>query len=146
MPCHPPGIASSSLLTSALPSGGPRRVLVVDDDELILEVAQMSLSMVGGWEVTTATGGQEALDRCARELPDAVVMDVMMPGMDGSTAAVLISQDPAISHIPVVLLTAKAQAAEDAAKSGLPVVGVLAKPFDPMTLPSQLSAMLGWTE
>ncbi|WP_406832516.1 response regulator [Pedococcus sp. KACC 23699] len=132
-------------MTPGLPSGGPRRVLVVDDDELILEVAEMSLSMVGGWEVTTATGGQEALDRCATELPDAVVMDVMMPGMDGSTAAVLISQDPAISHIPVVLLTAKAQAAEDAQKSGLPVVGVLAKPFDPMTLPAQLSLMLGWT-
>ncbi len=132
-------------MTPALPSGGQRRVLVVDDDELILEVAEMSLTMVGGWEVTTATGGQEALDRCARDLPDAVVMDVMMPGMDGSTAALLISQDPAISHIPVVLLTAKAQAAEDAQKSGLPVVGVLAKPFDPMTLPSQLSTMLGWT-
>ncbi|GAB3076796.1 response regulator [Pedococcus soli] len=139
------GISPSPRMTPALPSGGPRRVLVVDDDELILEVAEMSLSMVGGWEVTTATGGQEALDRCARELPDAVVMDVMMPGMDGSTAAVLMSQDPAISHIPVVLLTAKAQAAEDAQKSGLPVVGVLAKPFDPMTLPAQLSTMLGWT-
>jgi CheY-like chemotaxis protein len=132
-------------MTPTAPRGGRRRVLVVDDDELILEVAEMSLSMVGGWEVTTATGGLEALECCARELPDAVVMDVMMPGMDGSTAAVLISQDPAISHIPVVLLTAKAQAAEDAQKSQLPVVGVLAKPFDPMTLPAQLSSMLGWT-
>ncbi|MEO5982764.1 MAG: response regulator [Pedococcus sp.] len=145
MPCHRPGVAPSSLLSPASSPRGPRRVLVVDDDELILEVAEMSLSMVGGWEVTTATGGQEALDRCVRDLPDAVVMDVMMPGMDGSTAAVLISLNPATSHIPVVLLTAKAQAVEDAQKAGLPVVGVLAKPFDPMTLPAQLSTMLGWT-
>jgi CheY-like chemotaxis protein len=124
---------------------GVRRILVVDDDELILEVAQMSLELVGGWSVTTAGGGQEGLDRAAADLPDAIVMDVMMPDMDGPTAAVALRENPATAAIPVVLLTAKIQPSDRAALEHLPVAGVLAKPFDPMLLPSELAALLGWS-
>ncbi|WP_200961307.1 response regulator [Phycicoccus sp. Soil802] len=129
----------------ASPPGIVRRVLVVDDDELILEVATMSLEMVGGWSVTTAADGQEALDRARVEQPDAIVMDVMMPRMDGPTAAIALRQDPATAGIPIVLLTASVLAAERAALAELPVVGVLSKPFDPMLLPAELSAVLGWS-
>lgn len=129
----------------AAPPGIARRVLVVDDDELILEVATMSLEMVGGWSVTTAADGQEALDRARVEQPDAIVMDVMMPRMDGPTAAIALRQDPATAGIPIVLLTASVLAAERAALAELPVVGVLSKPFDPMLLPKELSAVLGWS-
>ena len=129
----------------ASPPGIVRRVLVVDDDELILEVATMSLEMVGGWSVTTAADGQEALDRARAEQPDAIVMDVMMPRMDGPTAAIALRQDPATAGIPIVLLTASVLAAERAALAELPVVGVLSKPFDPMLLPAELSAVLGWS-
>ena len=122
-----------------------RRILVVDDDELILEVAQMSLEMVGGWTVTTAADGQEGLERARADLPDAIVMDVMMPGMDGPTAALALRADPATAGIPIVLLTAKVQAAERAAMAALPVAGVVSKPFDPMQLPAELSALLGWS-
>jgi CheY-like chemotaxis protein len=122
-----------------------RRVLVVDDDELILEVATMSLEMVGGWIVTTAADGQEAVDRARAQRPDAIVMDVMMPRMDGPTAALAIRQDPVTAGIPIVLLTASVLAAERAALAELPVAGVLSKPFDPMLLPGQLSAVLGWS-
>ncbi|QGN59060.1 response regulator [Nostocoides sp. HKS02] len=122
-----------------------RRILVVDDDELILEVAQMSLEMVGGWTVTTAADGREGLERARADLPDAIVMDVMMPGMDGPTAALALRADPATAGIPIVLLTAKVQAAERAAMAVLPVAGVLTKPFDPMQLPAELSALLGWS-
>ena len=125
--------------------GGPRRVLVVDDDELILEVAQMSLEVVGGWTVTTASNGQEALDRARAEQPDAIVMDVMMPRMDGPTAALALRADPVTAGIPVVLLTASVQASERATLADLPVAGVLGKPFDPMLLPAELSAILGWS-
>jgi CheY-like chemotaxis protein len=124
---------------------GARLILVVDDDEDIREVAQMSLEVVGGWRVTTAADGQQALDQARRDQPDAIVMDVMMPGMDGPTAAVALRADPATTGIPVVLLTASVQAAERAALAELPVAGVLGKPFDPMLLPAELSALLGWS-
>ena len=122
-----------------------RRVLVVDDDELILEVAQMSLELVGGWSVITAADGQQALDRARAEQPDAIVMDVMMPRMDGPTAVVALRADPATAGIPIVLLTASVLAAERAALAALPVNGVLRKPFDPMLLPAELSTILGWS-
>jgi CheY-like chemotaxis protein len=122
-----------------------RRILVVDDDDDILEVAQMSLEVVGGWTVTTAADGEQALDRARTEQPDAIVMDVMMPVMDGPTAAVALRADPATAGIPVVLLTASVQPAERAALAELPVAGVLGKPFDPMLLPAELSAILGWS-
>ena len=118
---------------------------MVDDDEDILEVAQMSLEVVGGWTVTTAGDGRQALDMARREQPDAIVMDVMMPVMDGPTAAVALRADPATAGIPVVLLTASVQAAERAALAQLPVAGVLSKPFDPMLLPAELSAILAWS-
>ena len=105
----------------------------------------MSLEVVGGWTVTTAGDGQQALDLARREQPDAIVMDVMMPVMDGPTAAVALRADPATAGIPVVLLTASVQAAERAALAELPVAGVLGKPFDPMLLPAELSAVLGWS-
>jgi CheY-like chemotaxis protein len=133
-------------VTPAHPQGNvSRRILVVDDDALILEVAQMSLEVVGGWTVLTAADGQEGLDRARAELPDAIVMDVMMPGMDGPTAAVALSADPVTAGIPIVLLTAKVQAADRATFAELPVRGVLGKPFDPMLLPAELSTLLGWS-
>ena len=125
--------------------GVARRVLVVDDDELILEVAQMCLEAVGGWQVTTASSGQEGLDRAVSERPDAIVMDVMMPGMDGPTTAVALRENPVTAGIPIVLLTAKAQGKGQPDLSALPVVGVLSKPFDPMLLPGTLASMLGWS-
>lgn len=124
--------------------GPARRVLVVDDDELILEVAQMSLELVGGWSVTTAAGGQRGLELARSELPDAIVMDVMMPGLDGPTAARALAADPATAGIPIVLLTAKIQARDRATFADLPIKGVLGKPFDPMRLPGELSELLGW--
>lgn len=105
----------------------------------------MSLELVGGWLVTTAANGHEALDRAEADQPDAIVMDVMMPGMDGPTAALALRANPATARIPVVLLTAKAQAAEQAELAQLPVAGVMSKPFDPMTLPAELGSLLGWS-
>lgn len=122
-----------------------RRILVVDDDDLLLEVAQMSLEVVGGWAVVTASRAQDGIVRARAEHPDAIVLDVMMAGMDGPTAAKALRADPATADIPIVLLTAKVQTADRDAFAGLPVAGVLAKPFDPMRLPADLAALLGWS-
>jgi CheY-like chemotaxis protein len=123
-----------------------RRILIVDDEDDIREVAQMSLEMVAGWEVIPASSGEEGIRLAAEHRPDAILLDVMMPGMDGPATAVRLGGDPATSQIPIILLTAKVQAADRRRFEGLPVAGVLAKPFDPMDLARQVSASLGWPE
>lgn len=121
-----------------------RRVLVVDDDEAIREVAQTSLELVAGWRVDVAPSGIDALRIAATDPPDAILLDVMMPTMDGPTTVARLQEDRRTSEIPVVLLTAKVQAAERRRWEQLGVAGVLAKPFDPLALAGQVAELLGW--
>src|SRR5277367_4250167 len=88
-----------------------RRILIIDDEDDIREVAALSLEATAGWEVVTASSGPAGIRAAAGTLPqpDAILMDVMMPGMDGPTTFRLMQQDPAIAGIPVLLLTAKVQ-------------------------------------
>lgn len=120
-------------------------VLVVDDDDDVRLIAQLSLARVAGWEVTTAAGGEEALELLRTVRPDAVVMDVMMPGLDGPATFARLQDDPELASIPVVMLTAKARPADRVALEQLGVAGVLTKPFDPMTLATQVADTLGWS-
>lgn len=125
----------------------PRRILVVDDDESIREVAALSLQAVGGHEVVTAASGTEALEEAAANPPDAILLDVMMPGLDGPETVSRLQADPRAREIEVILLTAKVQPNDKrrfAALAG--VAGVIDKPFDPMTLPGQVADILGWPD
>ena len=122
------------------------RILVVDDDDAIREVAQTSLELIGGWQVEGAANGAEALTMATRNPPDAILLDVMMPTMDGPTTFGHLQADPRTRSVPVVLLTAKVQGAERRQWESLGVAGVLAKPFDPMTLPGQVADLLGWRD
>jgi CheY-like chemotaxis protein len=122
-----------------------KHILLVDDDEMIREVAQLALGLVGGWQVTTASSGEEGLAVAGTISPDAILLDVMMPGLDGPSTFGRLQHDPVTRAIPVVLLTAKVQPAERRRWLELGVAGVLAKPFDPMTLSSQLAELLGWS-
>lgn len=121
------------------------RVLVVDDDDSIREITQIALEVVGGWEVYAADGGVAALALAREHHPDAVLLDVMMPDMDGPTTFGHLRADAATEDIPVILLTAKVQLGDRQAWSDIDVAGVIAKPFDPMTLHAQVSELLGWT-
>jgi CheY-like chemotaxis protein len=121
-----------------------KRVLVVDDEDDIREVAQLSLEMTAGWDVRTASSGAQALERARAERPDAILLDVMMPGMDGPTTFAALQADEATRDIPVILLTAKVQAADRRRFEDLGVAAVLSKPFDPMELAGQVAAALGW--
>ncbi len=121
-----------------------RRVLVVDDEPDIREIAVMALERLAGWTVLTASGGEEALVVAEREQPEVVVLDVMMPGLDGPGTARRLAANPATAHIPVLLLTAKAMSAEKAILASEPVVGVLTKPFDPTRLAQDIEHALGW--
>lgn len=119
------------------------KVLIVDDEPDIRRIARLSLSRVGGMEVLEASNGAEGLVRAKEERPDAVLLDVMMPAMDGPTTLARLREDPATAGIPVVFLTAKAIAAEVDRLKSLGAAGVLTKPFDPMTLARDLRAALG---
>lgn len=123
-----------------------RKVLIVDDEDDIRAVAQMSLEVVAGWTVVTAGSGGEALGIAAAELPDAILLDVMMPELDGPATLERLRADPVTAAIPVVFLTAKVQAADHRRFATMPIAGVLAKPFDPMELPGQVAGVLGWTQ
>ncbi|MHB1988314.1 MAG: response regulator [Acidimicrobiales bacterium] len=121
------------------------RVLLIDDEELIREVAMVSLAKVGGWEVITACSGEEGLSKAAVEQPDAILLDVMMPGLDGPGTLERLKANPVTAAIPVVFLTAKVRQSEQRQWTDLGAAGVLVKPFDPMLLATQVAEVLGWS-
>ncbi|NPC99060.1 response regulator [Nocardioides sp. zg-DK7169] len=131
-------------MTRGAPQGVPC-VLVVDDDDSIREITRIALEVVGGWQVTIASGGREALDLAEERDFDAVLLDVMMPEMDGPTTFAHLRERPATRDLPVVLLTAKVQTGDHQVWDRLDVAGVISKPFDPMTLAGDVAAMLGWS-
>ncbi|MEX1364881.1 MAG: response regulator [Nannocystaceae bacterium] len=119
-----------------------RKVLLVDDDEDIRMIGQMALHDVGGFEVVTASSGARALELAAAERPDVILLDVMMPGMDGPTTFRRLRDDEATAAIPVVFVTAKVQRQEVQRYLDLGAIGVIGKPFDPMSLPDELRAIV----
>ncbi len=116
-------------------------LLYVDDDADIREIVEMSLSLDGALRVATSAGGEQALAVMRQQPPDLVVLDVMMPGMDGPTVLRRMRADPALESIPVIFMTAKSAAAEVARFIELSAIGVIAKPFDPMALGGQVRAL-----
>jgi len=123
-----------------------RRVLIIDDDDGIREVAKMSLELVAGWEVATAASGDEGLAQARGSLPEGILLDVMMPGMDGPATLTALRADDAVGSTPVIFLTAKVQAAERTRFAEMDVAGLIAKPFDPMKLASQVAELFGWPQ
>ncbi len=121
-----------------------RCVLIIDDEDDIREVAALSLEATADWRILTASSGAEGIRTAAAEQPDAILMDVMMPGMDGPTAFRQLQADAATSRIPVILLTAKVQGVDQRRFAGLGVAAILFKPFDPLALAAQISEALGW--
>ncbi len=123
-----------------------RRILIIDDEEDIRQVAALSLEAVAGWEVLTAGSGAEGMEMAAKEQPDAILLDVMMPQMDGPTTFKQLRLNPRTRGIPVLLLTAKVQGAEQSHFAALEVAAVLLKPFDPLTLAWQIASILKWAD
>lgn len=121
-----------------------KKILIIDDEDDIREVAQLSLEMIAGWEIVTANCGTSGIEKARSERPDAILLDVMMPEMDGPTTFEMLRAEGATKDIPVILLTAKVQASDRQRFSELGVTAVLSKPFDPMTLPKEIAGLLGW--
>ena len=118
------------------------KVLVIDDEKDVRYVARISLGRVGGMTVIEASNGPEGIARAKSEHPDFILLDMMMPGMDGAATFRALRADAETASIPVVFLTAVAKVAEVQRLKDLGARGVVLKPFDPITLAGELTAML----
>jgi two-component system OmpR family response regulator len=118
-----------------------RSVLYVDDEPDIREIVEIALGLNGTMTVHTAESGEQALTLARALLPDLVLLDVMMPGLDGPTTMSRIRKDPIIAPIPVIFMTAKAMPKEVALLHEMGAAGVIAKPFDPMQLSMQVTSL-----
>jgi len=118
------------------------RVLVVEDDADIQKVVRMSLKIRGVGEVIVVDSGTECLERLSSFTPDVILLDVMMPHVDGYETCRRLKENPATRAIPVVFLTARAQKADRERGMKLGAAGYVTKPFDPMTLHDQIVALL----
>lgn len=121
-----------------------KRILLIDDEETIQEVVQVGIEIEAGWLVEIASSGLAGIDLAQNNPPDAILLDVMMPEMDGIDTLSRLKTNNKTSAIPVIFLTAKAQAEEKNQFQSLGVADVITKPFNSMTLASQIAKILGW--
>lgn len=121
-----------------------RTVLLIEDEPDIREVAAASLGHVGGFNVVVASDGAEGVAKAKTEKPDVILLDVMMPGIDGPATLHVLRADPDTADTPVIFLTAKAKPADRDRLLSLGASGVIAKPFDPMRLAADVTRMMAW--
>ena len=121
-----------------------RRVLVIDDDEVVCKVVRFCFEDVAGWEVSTASSGQEGLESLRSEKPDAIVLDMMMPKMDGITFLRALNESPTVYPIPIVLLTSRVDLTDPDTFPMMGVRGAIVKPFNPFVLVKQVAEFLDW--
>jgi two-component system, OmpR family, alkaline phosphatase synthesis response regulator PhoP len=121
-----------------------KRVLIIDDEEAIQAVVQCSLDLLAGWVVITASSGMEGVARASDEQPDMILLDGMMPEMDGLATFQALQQNPKTRSIPVIFLTAKAQAMEKRLFHDAGANGIITKPFNSLELANQISRILNW--
>jgi two-component system OmpR family response regulator len=119
----------------------PKKVLVIDDEDDIRRITQVALSRLGGMEVSVAANADEGLKLAEQVHPDVILLDIMMPGTDGTATLRRLRQNPRTADIPVVFLSARASATNESAEA-LGAQGLLGKPFDPITLADDLRALL----
>jgi CheY-like chemotaxis protein len=121
-----------------------RKLLVIDDEDDIREVAALALELKEGWEVAAAGSGADGIRRAHADKPDAILLDVMMPDIDGPTTLRALRSLPATKDVPIIFLTAKVQAADRRRYFDMGANGVIAKPFDPLTLGRTICECLDW--
>lgn len=121
-----------------------RNILIVDDEEDVRAITKLGLEMGAGWNVLTACSGEEGIKLAANCQPDVILLDMMMPDMDGRTTLQQLKANPTTQPIPVILVTAKVQESDRESFTGLQVAAIFAKPFRPLKLPQEISKVLGW--
>lgn len=121
-----------------------KRILVIDDEEDMCEIAQICLQITNDWQVMTATSGQDGIAIATNEQPDAILLDAMMPKMDGLETLKHLHKNPSTRNIPVIMVTATVKVATQREYLQFGAKAVLIKPFDPGNLASQIEEALGW--
>ncbi|MEL7357966.1 MAG: response regulator [Cyanobacteria bacterium J06560_6] len=122
-----------------------KNVLIIDDEVSIQKVVAISLKMEADWSVITASSGKEGILQAERHQPDVILLDVMMPELDGIATFEALRKNPVTQPIPVVLLTAKTRAADKQLFQKLGVAGVITKPFPPLALASEIAKLVEWS-
>ena len=120
------------------------RILVVDDEIYIVHILDFSLGMEG-YEVLTALDGEQALERLKSDKPDLIVLDIMMPKVDGYEVCRAIKANPETQHIPVILLSAKGRNVDQKMGFDVGADDYITKPFSPRKLVERINALLGQT-
>jgi CheY-like chemotaxis protein len=118
------------------------KVLIIDDEADIRRIARLALGRIGGMEVAESAGGPGAAEKALAERPDAILLDVWMPGLDGPAVLAALRRQEGTARVPVIFLTAAATPAEVEKLEGLGAIGVLKKPFDPMSLARRVRDLL----
>lgn len=121
-----------------------RRILIIDDEDSIREIIQAALEDVASWETILAASGQEGLEKSKLERPEAILLDISMPDMDGTQLYTQLQANPLTQSIPVILLTAKVLPSDRTRFSEMGVAGIIIKPFNPMAICNQIAEILGW--
>jgi CheY-like chemotaxis protein len=121
-----------------------KRILFIDDEDDIKILAQFCLESEAGWEMLTAANGVEGIMLAETEQPDAILLDAMMPHLDGIQTIEKLQTNPKTKHIPTIFITAKVQASDRRRFYAAGAKGVINKPFDSLTLASQIAGFLGW--
>ncbi len=119
-------------------------ILLIDDEETIQEVVQVGIEIEAGWEVTVASSGAQGIEVAQAQQPDAILLDIMMPDMDGISTLSQLKANAKTQSIPVILLTAKTQTTDKKQFQNVEVMGVITKPFNSMTLASRIAKILQW--
>ncbi|MCC5626767.1 response regulator [Nostoc sphaeroides CHAB 2801] len=122
-----------------------KQILVVDNEQYIQEVAKICLETVAGWKVETASSGEEGIIKAGTYQPDTILLDVMMPDMDGIATFEKLQANPLTKAIPVILLTAKIQASDRRRYNQMGIISAIAKPFNPLELATEVAIALGWS-
>ena len=121
-----------------------KRILFIDDEDDIKTLARFCLESEAGWSMIGASGGLEGVAIAENEQPDAILLDAMMPEVDGIETLKRLQLNPKTKHIPAIFITAKAQASDRRRFYSAGAKGVINKPFDSLTLASQIAGFLGW--
>lgn len=121
-----------------------KQVLLIDNEAHVREVVQACLKDLGGWDVLSVASAWEGLNQAMAAQPDAIVVDISMPGMDGLAFLQQLRANPITQSIPVVLLTAKARWFTPQQLQQLGVAGAITKPFHPLSLTNEIAKALGW--
>jgi two-component system OmpR family response regulator len=123
-----------------------RTIMLVEDEPDILEIARLALEATAPYTVHTCNSGQKAIDSAPQIKPDLIVLDMMMPGMDGLTTLKLLRENTELQDIPIIFMTAKAQNNEIKRYIESGALGVISKPFDPMHLADEILQIWGKTQ